>query len=516
MVLGVAMSELAVVLGLVSVAVAAVALWLGRRPAPVANAEPDMALRVELERLKVSAEGLVAQREEHRERASAAERERDAARAQAAAMQADLASQAARLRELERRDQERLALEGLLERERATLRQKAERCAALEVALEQERTKSDEKLALHRQLHEQHEERFKGIAAQVLEQNTVKFETTAKAKLTEIADAFKGQVKELESKVEQTHQQDSHDRVKLRTELQQMIATSQRLDQGAANLTRALTGDRRAQGAWGELVLERVLEACGLREGDEYQRQTTFTNDEERRLRPDVVVSLPGRRAVVVDAKVSLTAYQEYVVADDGAAQDALERHVEAVRMHVQRLADKSYWQLNGLQTEDYVLMFMPIESAFAEALKAEPTLFAYAFERRVILVSPATLLATLRTIEHSWRVERQNDHARKIVEQAGKLYDKFVGFTTDLEKVGDALGKAQGAYDQAYSKLTSGPGNLVNQVNKIGQLGVKMKKALPEELVEASADGFLPAATVADNMDVDHDSGERPVAQAE
>jgi DNA recombination protein RmuC len=509
------MTVLAIMLGLVSVAVAAVALWLGRRPASVVNAEPDMGLRVELERLKVSAEAVVVQRDEQRERASAGERERDAARAQSAASHAELASLAARVRELDRRDQERLALEGLLERERAGLRQKAERCAALEVALEEERKKADEKLAMQRELHAQLEERFKGIAAQVLEQNTAKFENTTKLKLTEMAETLKVHVKELETKVDQTHQQDSHDRVKLRTELQQMISTSQRLDQGAANLTRALTGDRRAQGAWGELVLERVLEACGLREGDEYQRQTTFTNDEERRLRPDVVVSLPGRRSVVVDAKVSLTAYQEYVVADDGAAQDALERHVEAVRTHVQRLADKSYWQLNCLHTEDYVLMFMPIESAFAEAVKAEPTLFSYAFGERVILVSPATLLATLRTIEHSWRVERTNEHARKIVEQAGKLYDKFVGFASDLAKVGDALGKAQGAYDQAYAKLSAGSGNLVGHVHKIGQLGVKMKKALPDELVEASADGFVPAAMDADNMDLEG-SGERPVlAQA-
>jgi DNA recombination protein RmuC len=505
------MSVLAIMLGLLAVAVAMVAVWLSRRPAPVVSAEPDVALRVELERLKVSAEMLTVQRDEERTRASALESERDAARAHGAGLHTELAAMAARVRELDRRDQDRLALEGLLERERTSLRQKAERCAALEVALDEERKKADEKLALHRQLHEQHEERFKGIAAQVLEQNTSKFESTTKAKLAEMADTLKGHVKELETKVEQTHQQDSHDRVKLRTELQQMVATSQRLDQGAANLTRALTGDRRAQGAWGELVLERVLEACGLREGDEYQRQTTFTNDEERRLRPDVVVSLPGRRSVVVDAKVSLTAYQEYVVADDETAEGALDRHVEAVRIHVQRLAEKAYWQLNELHTEDYVLMFMPIESAFAEALKADPTLFAYAFERRVILVSPATLLATLRTIEHSWRVERQNDNARKIVDQAGKLFDKFVGFAADLEKVGDALGKAQGAYDQAFSKFGSGPGNLVGHVKKIGQLGVKMKKPLPNELVDASADGFLPSATDADNMCLDEGSGERP-----
>ena len=272
-----------------------------------------------------------------------------------------------------------------------------------------------------------------------------------------------------------------------------MLALSQRIDQDALNLTRALTGDRRVQGAWGELILERILEQSGLREGVEYRKQVPLSDDEGRRLRPDVIVQLPGARSVVVDAKVSLTAYHEYIgAADEGEAAAATARHLASIRNHMRLLSEKSYWQANGLQSGDYVLMFVAVESALAHALRNDPGLFEEAFQQQIILTSPSTLLATLRTIEHTWRVERQSETARKIVEQAGKLYDKIENFVDDLQEVGTRLKQAQSAYDGALGKLSTGRGNLFRQAEKLRSLGVKVKKELPRELVDDAVSDLL------------------------
>jgi DNA recombination protein RmuC len=249
--------------------------------------------------------------------------------------------------------------------------------------------------------------------------------------------------------------------------------------------------------------VECALEQCGLREGIEYERQLTVSDDEGKRLRPDVVVHLPGARSVVVDAKVLLTAYDEYVSASDEAeAQDALARHLTSVRSHIKQLSDKGYWQANALSGGDYVLMFVAVESAMARALRSDPALFEEAFRHHVILTSPSTLLATLRTIEHTWRVERQNETARIIVSEAGKLYDKFESFVDDLQDVGARLRQAQTAYDGALGKLSTGRDNLVRKAEKLRSLGLKVKKELPTELVDGAVAGMLADASAGEAME--------------
>ncbi len=412
-----------------------------------------------------------------------------------------ISSQVQQIGELKKREVELREVRAEMSALHAAQLERTEHIATLEAHLEQERKSSDDKLRLQRELHAELETKFAGLAAQVLERNSERFEGQTKQRLNEMTEALGKQVKELQSKVEQTHNQDAQDRVALRMHLQNVVETSRRLDADAVNLTRALTTDRKVQGAWGELVLERILEQCGLREGTEYEKQVVLTNDEETKLRPDVVVQLPGQRSVVIDSKVSLAAYNESVCAeDDVLAAEALSRHVTSIRNHMKGLAAKDYWRLNGLDTGDYVLMFLPIESAFGDALRAAPDLFEEAFRDHIILTSPTTLLATLRTIEHTWRVERQNATAKSIVDQAGKLYDKLVGFVGDLEKVGSSLESARRAYDGAFNKFSSGKGNLVGQADRIRQLGVKLKKTLPAELVDQARIGDVTWPTEQEN----------------
>jgi DNA recombination protein RmuC len=403
---------------------------------------------------------------------------------------------------LQQRDVELGEVRMELQRTGSALAEARELRAKLETQLEEERRSSAERLKLQDDLHNQLEDKFKGLAAQVLERNSEKFEASTKLRLDEMGEAFRLHVKELREKVEQTHQTDTSDRVALRGELARMVVASQRIDQDAINLTRALTGDRRAQGAWGELILERILEQCGLREGIEYERQLTVSDDDGKRLRPDVVVHLPGARSVVIDAKVSLTAYNDYVSANEEAeTQDALNRHLTSVRSHIKQLSDKGYWQANALQGGDYVLMFVAVESAMAQALRSDPCLFEEAFRHHVILTSPSTLLATLRTIEHTWRVERQNETARMIVSEAGKLYDKFESFVDDLQDVGARLQQAQTAYDGALGKLSTGRDNLVRKAEKLRGLGLKVKKELPKDLVDGAVMGMLADASTHEDL---------------
>lgn len=432
----------------------------------------------------------------------AAQRQREALEAQGSknvalrdelsALQADRAADKQRIEELSQRDRElgraRERIDGLLEEAKRS----AETIRELETKLEEQARSFDERLLMEQDHHARQKQAFEGIAAKVLEHNTEKFTGAAQERLGQVTEAFSKAMAELKKKVDEAHGADVRDRVALKTELSRMIEASQQLDAEAKNLTRALTGDRRAQGAWGELTLDTLLEQCGLREGHEYEKQGSYRNGDDRMLRPDVIVHLPGDRSVVVDSKVSLTAYAQYVNAESDADADvALSRHVSSVQAHIKNLASKDYWRLNGLETGDYVLMFLPIEPAFADALRASPGLFEEAFKQNVILTSPCTLLATLRTIEHTWRVERQNETARAIVERAGALYDKFVGFSGDLLKVGERLGQAQREYEGALGKLSAGRGSLVRQAEQLRELGVKVKKALPAELTLSDA---LPA----------------------
>ncbi|HDO27226.1 MAG TPA: DNA recombination protein RmuC, partial [Bacteroidetes bacterium] len=276
------------------------------------------------------------------------------------------------------------------------------------------------------------------------------------------------------------------DQTNLLAELKNLQALSLQLGKDAKNLTKALKADTKKQGNWGEVVLERILEESGLIKNQEYFIQESGQNEEGRRLRPDVVIKLPEDKQLIIDSKVSLTAYQEYIVQEDEKLREqAVKRHLDSVKNHVKELSEKNYPGIKGMNTPDFVLMFMPVEPAFGVALQADPGLFNYAWERKIVIVSPTTLLATLRTIESIWRQEKQTRNALEIAEQGGRLYDKFVGFLADLEKIGTHLDRASDSYREAHKKLKSGRGNILGQVEKMKILGAKTSKSLPSQYLE-------------------------------
>lgn len=366
------------------------------------------------------------------------------------------------------------------------LREQSMRLAAAETRLTEERRAFAEKQAVWQEAEREMTERFENLANRILEDKAQRFTEQNRTNLEALMQPFKEQLGEFRKKIDEVHVTDSQDRASLREVLRQLQAQTQQINQDAVNLTRALKGDKRAQGAWGELVLEKVLEQSGLRRGVEYEPQGSFRSDDGARLRPDVIIHLPDGKDVVIDSKVSLVAYERHVGTSDEMEQaSALREHIAAVRRHIEQLSAKDYAGLPGLRSLDFVLMFMPIEAAFVAAFQADEQLFAAAFEKHIVVVTPTTLLATLRTIDNIWRYERQNENARAIGENAAKLYDKFCGFVDDLEKIGTGIASLQKNYDEAMNKLTRGRGNLVRQVEGFRDLGVRPKKALPKGLLE-------------------------------
>ena len=260
-----------------------------------------------------------------------------------------------------------------------------------------------------------------------------------------------------------------------------------RISEDALNLTRALKGESKQQGIWGEMVLERVLEASGLREGEEFEREVSLQDGDSKRFRPDVIVHLPDDRDIIIDAKTSLVAYEQYINAEDEEKKAHYAKlHIEAVKSHIDKLSDKSYTMLEGVNTLDFIFMFMPIEGALMLALQTDPTLYDKAFAKHIVLASPTTLLVALRVVENTWRHERQNQNAMEIARKAGALYDKFVGFAEDLEKVGKQLDTVQKTYDSAWKKLTDGRGNIVRRIEELHELGARASKKIPKKLSDA------------------------------
>lgn len=296
--------------------------------------------------------------------------------------------------------------------------------------------------------------------------------------------------------------QEGKDRTALAEQVRQLMNLNQCLSEDAKNLTRALRGSSKAQGSWGELVLERVLEASGLRKGEEYHVQESHNRDDGSRALLDVVVHLPEDRHLVIDAKVSLTAYEEFTLAEDENDQRIIiKRHVDSVRAHIKGLSEKGYQALYGLKSLDCVLMFMPIEPAFMLAITHDRELFMDAWQKNVLLVSPSTLLFVVRTVAHLWRQEAQNRNAQEIANRGAELYDKLVGFVQDLESLGNRLRQAQNDYQAAHNKFASGKGNVIRQAELLKQMGVKPSKNLPVALVEIAAEeaatlGTIPKAT--------------------
>ena len=370
-----------------------------------------------------------------------------------------------------------------------------ERAKQVEYSLREELRKSDaervEKATLNDELNKklesqiaeqeknakQMQERFENLANKILDQKSAKFTESNKENIKSLLEPLDKDIRNFRKKVEDIHEKDLSQQASLKEFLGNLQQAQAQLSEDARNLTTALKGDSKKQGDWGEFILERTLEASGLIKGLEFSMQESFD-----RQRPDAIIRLPEDRAIVVDAKVSLTAYERSIGTDDeDLKKQALKEHLQSLKKHVDELSDKDYSAIEEINTPDFVLLFIPIEPAFGAALTLDPDLYQYAFERKIVLVTSSTLMATIKTVANLWKLEKQNKHAHDIARRAGLLYDKFVGFLTSIEDVGKALGKASEAHDKAVSQLSTGPGNLVGQVEKLKAMGIRTKKELPQ-----------------------------------
>lgn len=354
-------------------------------------------------------------------------------------------------------------------------------------ARQQEQHKSNaEKIRLLQDAENQLKTQFENLAHRIFEERGKQFAEHNKVSIESLVAPLKQQLGEFKSRVESVYDNETKDRISLREEIVSLRRDTAKMNQEALNLTRALKGDHKTQGNWGEMILEKVLEQSGLRKGIEYETQGAFRDEDNRLFKPDVIVRLPENKDVIIDSKVSLVAYERYCSAeDDNQRIEALKQHTEAVRNHIKGLSNKDYSSLKGLRSLDFVLLFMPIEAAFMAAFQADEKLFNDAFEHKIVVVTPTTLLATLRTVQNIWRYEQQNENARLIADKAGSLYDKIRGFVEDIEKLGNQLSTVQKTYDGIVNKLSSGSGNLLRQASAFEELGVKVKKKLPKSLTE-------------------------------
>jgi len=388
-----------------------------------------------------------------------------------------------RLRESNRRLQLKEQTE---ERARQQLVQQEIRSAKLITMLKNERRQSSEKLQLLEEAREQLRLQFGALAQQIFDDKTSRFTELNREKLESILEPFNQQLNGLKQEITSIYRADSRERIALKHEILQLRDLNQQINKEAANLTRALKSDTKLQGNWGELILERVLEVSGLRAGREYDVQGSFRDHDNRLLRPDVIVHLPEGRDIIVDSKVSLIAWEKFVNTESESQQaQYLKQLNKAVRDHVAGLSAKGYQELDGLYCLDFVLLFMPIEAAFAAVVESDPDLLPFALEKNIIIVTPTTLLATLRTIDNLWKVEQQSKNSLEIARRAGLLYDKLCAFVEDMEKVGRQLATCRTTYDQALGKLSQGRGNLISQADHLKELGVKARKEMPRTIAE-------------------------------
>lgn len=331
---------------------------------------------------------------------------------------------------------------------------------------------------------------FENLANRILEDKSKKFTDVNKVNLGEMLNPLKEKINAFEKRVEETYDKELRDKISLREEVRKLYDLNHKISEEANNLTRALKGDNKKQGDWGEIILETILERSGLTKDREYRKQTVSTNAEGGTIKPDYLIVLPDNRHIIIDSKVSLVAYDSLVNSDDEEQRaEFLKDHLVSMKSHVKLLSDKNYYSSLDFNTPDFVLMFVPIESSFSAALQADHELFNYAWERRIIIVSPTTLLATLRTVASIWKMEKQSLNALKIAEESGKLYDKFVNFVEDLIKVGKQLDSTKETYTEAMRKLYDGKGNLVSRAEKIKELGAGSTKTLDAKLLERASE---------------------------
>ncbi|SMO40713.1 DNA recombination protein RmuC [Fodinibius sediminis] len=335
-------------------------------------------------------------------------------------------------------------------------------------------------------LQDRFRDEFENLANKILEEKSQKFTEQNKEKLDQLLKPLGEKMEAFKNKVEETHKEDIKGRSSLEQHLKHLKEMNQHMAQEAKDLTRALKGESKTQGSWGEVILQRILEKSGLSKGREYEIQEHHTTGDGRRLYPDVVVHLPDEKRLVIDSKVSLTAYERFTSADEEAERNqALKQHITSLRSHVKGLSSKNYERLYGGNSPDFVLMFVPIESAFGVALQQDASLYYDAFDRNIVIVSPSTLLATLATIDSVWKQEYQSKNAQEIADRGGALYDKFVLFVESMKDIGQRIRQTRESYDEAMGRLSEGRGNVVRQVEMLRELGAKSSKTLPGELTE-------------------------------
>lgn len=336
-------------------------------------------------------------------------------------------------------------------------------------------------------LQEKFTKEFENLANKILDQNSSKFTEQNQKNIKQILSPLQEKILLFEKKVEDTQKENISIHSALKEQLLHLQNQNIKITQEAENLTKALKGDSKMQGNWGELVLERVLEKSGLEKDREYTVQQSFQREDGSRVLPDVIINLPDGKKMVVDSKVSLTDYERYVNAEEEFKPKHLRDHINSLRRHVDQLSAKKYEDLYAMESPDFVLLFVPIEPAFAVAINQDNSLYNKAFEQNIVIVTPATLLATLRTIDSMWNNEKQQRNAIEIARQAGALYDKFEGFVSDLDKVGKKMDEAKIEYRSAMNKLTDGQGNIVTRIEKLKKMGAKAKKSIPEKLLKKS-----------------------------
>ncbi len=331
---------------------------------------------------------------------------------------------------------------------------------------------------------------FKNLANEILEDKSKKFTEQNKTNIDEILKPLNEKIKDFEKRVVDTYDKESKERFSLQNEIKNLVILNQSISKEANNLTNALKGQAKTQGNWGEMILENILEKSGLAKGREYFVQQSFTDEAGKRLQPDVVVNYPGNKSIVIDSKVSLNAYERYSNEEDKTRQDVeLKLHIDAIKLHINTLSGKNYQDLYQLTSLDFVLMFVPIEPAFMLAVQADPDLWSYAYERRILLISPTNLISTLKIVSSLWRQEYQNRNAMEIAKQSGDLYDKFVLLMESLVDVGNKLKGTQKSYEESMNRLSTGKGNLIKKVEDIKTLGAKANKSIPQVLLDRAGD---------------------------
>ena len=390
---------------------------------------------------------------------------------------------------------------------KADFRSNREELIALQTRLELEEKQFDEKIELLNNSRDQLGAAFKNIANEIFEERSKKFTVANKESLSAILSPLQEKIQKFEKRVEETYINESKERYALTNQIENLQRLNAKISEDAVSLTNALTADNKAQGTWGEMALERILDISGLVKGREYDVQVNLKEEDGSRAQPDVVIHLPESRDIIIDSKVSLKSWVAYCSAQtDEIKSKALKQLIESIRNHVKLLSNKDYQNLEGVNTLDYVFLFMPIEAAYAKATEEDKDLFQFAFDRNIIFVVPTTLLTTLKTVQNLWRLAQQNQNANEIAKKAGALYDKFVAFLQDLDDVGQKIEASKLSFERAHNKLSSGKGNLIRRAEVLKQLGAKTSKKQSSELLASALSEETPDSSLSvDQGNLEH-----------